>query len=413
MQFRDMARVQEVDAAMVERTKQYLLAQRDGKGGFKRNPRALDTFGRAPDNVTNAYIVWALTESGKDDDVSAELNALAEQAKTSKDPYFLALVANSLINRAKTADGVALLKAVAAAQKEDGHLDAEKTSITGSGGRDLQIETTALAVLGWLKANPGAFNAPVRKAVQWIGRQRGGYGGFGSTQSTILALKALIAYTRANKKTPEAGELRLLVGERPVARLPFAAGAADALTLDVPNAEAVLKPGRNPVRVEITGKNVFPYTLTWSYQTLKPVSADKCPVRLETGLARAEAREGETVRLSVRLENVSGQGQGMAVAVVGLPGGLIVPEDMKQLKEYVRLPEDGTRPLVSAFEVRGRELVLYWRDLAPGQKIEVPLDLVCRVPGEYSGPASRAYLYYNADRKHWVEPLKVTVAARE
>jgi hypothetical protein len=413
MQFRDMARVQEVDAAMLERTRQYLLAQRDGKGGFKRNLRALDTFGRAPDHVTNAYIVWALTEGGKDDDVSAELNALTEEARTSKDPYFLALVANSLINRAKTADGVALLQRVVAVQKEDGHLDAEKTSITGSGGRDLQIETTALAVLGWLKANPGAFNVPVRKAVQWIGRQRGGYGGFGSTQSTILALKALIAYTRANKKTPEAGQLRLLVGERQAARLPFAAGAADALTLDVPNAEAVLKPGRNPVRVEITGKNVFPYTLTWSYQTLKPVSADKCPVRLETRLARAEAREGETVRLTVRLENVSGQGQGMAVAVVGLPGGLVVPEDMKQLKEYVRVPEDGSRPRVSAFEVRGRELVLYWRDLAPGQKIEVPLDLVCRVPGEYSGPASRAYLYYNADHKHWVEPLKVTIAARE
>ena len=86
---------------------------------------------------------------------------------------------------------------------------------------------------------------------------------------------------------------------------------------------------------------------------------------------------------------------------------------MKQLKEYTRVPEDGSRPRVSAFEIRGRELVLYWRDLAPGQKVEVPLDLVCRVPGEYSGPASRAYLYYNADLKHWVEPLKVTVAPRE
>ncbi len=43
--------------------------------------------------------------------------------------------------------------------------------------------------------------------------------------------------------------------------------------------------------------------------------------------------------------------------------------------------------------------------------IEVPIDLICRVPGEYSGPASRAYLYYNADFKHWVEPLKVSIAA--
>jgi hypothetical protein len=46
------------------------------------------------------------------------------------------------------------------------------------------------------------------------------------------------------------------------------------------------------------------------------------------------------------------------------------------------------------------------------QQIEVPIDLICEVPGEYSGPASRAYLYYNADLKHWVAPLKVSIAAK-
>ena len=113
------------------------------------------------------------------------------------------------------------------------------------------------------------------------------------------------------------------------------------------------------------------------------------------------------------LENVSGKGQGMATAVIGLPGGLTLPEDLKQLKQHCRQPEDGSRPLVSAFEIRGRELVLYWRDLAPNQKIAVPIDLIARVPGEYSGPASRGYLYYNADHKDWVDPLHVTIAAKE
>jgi hypothetical protein len=413
MQFRDMARVQDVDPAMVKRTQEYLLSQRDGKGGFKRNPRALDTFGRAPEEVTNAYIIWALTEGGKEDDVSRELDALSEQAKTSKDPYFLSLVANSMLNRERAAEGVALLKKVSAAQKDDGHLDAERTSITGSGGRDLQIETTALAVLGWLKANnPTEFNVPLQKAVKWIGQQRGGRGGFGSTQSTILALKALIAFTRANKKTAEPGTITFFVGDKRVASVKFAAGASEALTLDLLDAEKHLRPGDNKVRVEITGKNVFPYTLAWSYQTLKPVSADNCPVKLETKLSQPEVQEGDTVRLTVKVENASGKGQGMAVAILGLPGGLIVPEDLKQLKEHARAPEDGSRPLISAFEIRGREVVLYWRDLAPDQKIEVPLDLIARVPGEYSGPASRAYLYYNADLKHWVEPLKMHISAK-
>jgi hypothetical protein len=412
MEFRDMAKVREVDTAMMKRTHEYLLNQRDGNGGFKRNPRALDTFGRAPQNITNAYVVWALTEGGKDDDITKELNALQTEAKASKDPYFLSLVANSLINRAKTAEATKLLKKVIELQKPDGHLDAEQTSITGSGGRDLQIETTSLAVLGWLKANPGEFNGGIQKAIRWIGQQRGGYGGFGSTQSTILALKALILYTKANKKTPEGGELRLFVADKQVASLPFAAGTTEPLTLSMPEAETALKPGKNAVRIEISGKNVFPYTLTWSYQTHQPASAANCPVNLSAKLDRTEVRESETVRLNVHVENASGKGQGMAVAILGLPGGLTVPEDMKQLKDYIRLPTDGGRPLVSAFELRGRELVLYWRDLSPEQKIDVPLDLICRIPGEYSGPASRAYLYYNADLKHWVEPLKVSIAAK-
>ena len=89
--------------------------------------------------------------------------------------------------------------------------------------------------------------------------------------------------------------------------------------------------------------------------------------------------EGETVRLTVTLENVSGKGQGMAVAIIGLPAGLTLPEDFKQLKDLARLRDNGTKPgVIGAFEVRGRELVLYWRDLAPDAKIDLAVDLICR-----------------------------------
>jgi alpha-2-macroglobulin-like protein len=412
LEFRDMAKVHPVNAEMVERTKQYLLSRKDGKGGFQRNPRALDTFGRAPDNVTNAYIVWALTESGRDDDVTKELSALYDQAKTSKDPYFIALVANCLINRDRRDDAAPLLKTLAGAQKDDGHLDAENTSITGSGGRDLQIETTGLTVLAWLKASLPELNPNVQKAVKWIGQQRGGYGGFGSTQSTILALKALIAFAKANRKTAEAGDLTLYLDDQMIVKKHFDAGTQDAVTLEVPDAENVLKPGKNNLRVEITGKNVFPYTLSWSYNTLKPASAENCPVKLTTKLDKESVNEGDAVRLTATVENTSDKGQGMAVAIIGLPAGLTLPESLEQLKKHALVPEDGSRPLISYFELRGRELVLYWRDLAPKQKIEVPIDLNCRVPGEYRGPASRAYLYYNADAKCWVEPVKVAIAVK-
>jgi hypothetical protein len=51
--------------------------------------------------------------------------------------------------------------------------------------------------------------------------------------------------------------------------------------------------------------------------------------------------------------------------------------------------------------------------LAPEQNIELNLDLISRVPGNYSGQASRAYLYYNPELKHWVEPLRVAITPKD
>src|SRR5262249_42029293 len=158
-------------------------------------------------------------------------------------------------------------------------------------------------------------------------------GSFGSTQSTILALKALIAFTRANKKTAEAGELVLHVNGKAVDSKKFPAGSEETLVVSVPEPEKALKPGKNKVPGEITGKNVFPYTLTWSYRTRKPANAADCPVQLTTKLDRTEAKEGDTVRLTAVVENKSGKGQGMTVAIIGLPSGLTLPEDMQQLKD--------------------------------------------------------------------------------
>src|SRR5262249_39075424 len=182
LQMNDLARYEAVDRALVERTRRYLLGFPAKQGG---------PITAVPDAASRAYALWALTESGKDD-VGRPLRSLGDQARTSPDPYFLSLVAASQANRKKGDEAVRLLDRVAALQQADGHLEGA-ASITGSRGRDLRVETTALAVLGWLKADPKRFDAPARKALRWLRQQRGGDGTFGSTQATVLALKALAA----------------------------------------------------------------------------------------------------------------------------------------------------------------------------------------------------------------------------
>jgi hypothetical protein len=427
LEFHDMARVFPVDPALLKRTQQYLLDRRDKKGGFLRTPKALDRFGRAPQDVTDAYIVWALTETGVQDEIAPELDALYEKARASKDPYLVALAGLSQLNVGRNERGVELLRRLQGFQKESGEVAGAKTSITSSGGRDLLIETTALATLGWLRAvGPAEFRPNVQKAGKWLLQQRGGAGGFGATQSTVLALKALIAAARENPKGVQAGDLRLEVRQENVPAMTreakYTPGMTDPLTIklkdrpgDGPNPPTVLLgTGKNEVEVQLTGNGQLPYTLSWSYRMTKPPSDPACAVQLTTALDRIKAKEGESVKLRAALENKSGQDHGMAVAVIGLPAGLAVPEDFRQLKELTQPRDDGTRPgVIDHWELKGRELVLYWRELRADAKVEFDLDLVCRLPGVYAGPASRAYLYYDSDHKQWIDPLRVTIAAAE
>ena len=210
LQFRDMARVTAVDDAMLQRTEKFLLDQRDGEGGFKRNPKGIDQFGHAPDPVTNAYIVWALTESGVKDNLNVELAALKKVCKTSKDPYFLSLVALSQFNRQKHQEGMDLLLDLRAAQK-DGQVAGAQTSITGSQGHDLAVETTSLAILAFLKANRFEFDATLGSAIRWLGKQLRCSVSFVGTHATILALKAMLAYHERQPKALQGGEVQMFV----------------------------------------------------------------------------------------------------------------------------------------------------------------------------------------------------------
>jgi hypothetical protein len=91
----------------------------------------------------------------------------------------------------------------------------------------------------------------------------------------------------------------------------------------------------------------------------------------------------------------------MTIARVGFPGGLTYQTwQLQELKD---------KGLIAFYETRAREVILYFRDMAPGEQKRVPLDLVARIPGKYVGPASTAYLYYTDDMKHWTAGTQITI----
>lgn len=397
MEFVDMAKVYDgVDPEMIQRTVRWILSRRDGKGGFERNSRALDSFGRADREVTNAYIVWALSEAGIRE-IDKEIAATVETAYKSKDPYLISLALLALTNHdPESGDAKELLGMLKGAKSENASFLNDGRSITGSSGRQMAIESTSLAILAMLRAGEPA--ASLNESVQWLLAQRSG-GGFGCTQSTILALKALVAYAEASRTTQADGDLVVRVNGNVVERLHFNAGEQGAI--EIADFASRLQLGENDVDIQLMSEKELPFTLDVMYKTITPASNEASPLRLTTTLAGENVAMGETVALDIELQNRTEEGQPMTLVRVGIPAGLTAP--MWQLKE---LRENGT---IDFYETTPREVMIYYRSLAPEAVKRVRLDLRADIPGRYIGVASSAYPYYTPDARWWNHPLKVEV----
>jgi alpha-2-macroglobulin-like protein len=400
LHFTDMAQVRDVDRNMLSSTRAWLIKQKDGKGGFTRKRRALHTWIEDKD-CSNAYIVWALLECGQPAaELKPELVSLKAAADTSQNYYVVALAANALELSGDKAEASKLMNRLAGKQKANGSVDSVTSSIVGSEGESLEVEGTSLATLAWLREPSYAGN--VEKSIKFLADSCKD-GRYGSTQSTVLALRAIVTYDkqRAHPKAP--GKVRLYVDGQSIGDwAEFNESTQGAIKL--PDMSELLTPGEHKLELRMEGGGAMPYALAVKYNALTPASASECKLDLTVKMAQNKVVEGNSTEANVTVINKTKDVVPTPVAIIGLPGGLEPRHD--QLKELVK---KGT---IDAYEVLGREVVLYWRTLAGNARVQVPLSLIAAVPGTYTGPDSRAYLYYTDEHKKWVDGVEVEIVSK-
>ncbi|MFZ6654815.1 MG2 domain-containing protein [Undibacterium sp. TJN19] len=403
LEFADMKSIYgSVDTAMLTRTAAWLKTRRDGNGGYQRDTKALDTFGRAAPEVTDAYITWALVNAGETG-LDKEIAKSVKLAETTQDAYQLALATGTMLApSAKTAVSEKTRRfaadKLADMQNANGSWTNADHSITRSGGSNLHIETTSLAILAMLKADGHLEQA--RKGITWLQANRSGYGQWGATQATVLALKAMIAFDEATRVAPTAGKVSLIVDGVVVSEQSYEAGRGLPLLFN--GFENLLTPGKHSITLKTGNGSALPYSMVIEYRSNEPASSNTAAIKLDTRLAKTDMKMGETVRLDAVISNKTQTGQPMSLVRLGLPGGLTFQN--WQLKE---MREKGQ---IDFYETRAREVILYFRDMKPGEVKKLAVDLVATVPGSYTGPASSAYLYYNDTDKTWTTPLAIRIA---
>ncbi|CAN5697245.1 hypothetical protein BH10CYA1_BH10CYA1_04940 [soil metagenome] len=400
LHFSDMEKVRDVDQKMIATTREWLLKQKDGQGGFTRKRRALHSWIEDKD-CSNAYIVWALLETGQPAaDLKPELAALKTAADASKNNYVVALAANAMFLAGDKAEAKKLMARLASKQKSDGSVSEVTSSIVGSTGESLEVEGTSLAVLAWLRDPAYAINA--EKSIKFLADSCKA-GRYGSTQATVLALRSIIAYDSLHAHPKKSGTIREYVDGKPIGDyISFDPSTQGALKL--PDLGEVLTPGEHKVELRMEGGSAMPYSMTANYNALTPVSDKDCKIDIAVKMSQDKVTEGNATEANVTVTNKTGEAIPSPVAIIGLPGGVEVRHD--QLKELKK------KGKIDQYEVRGREVVLYWRALDKNATIEVPLSVIAAIPGTYTGPASRAYLYYSDENKQWADGLKIEIAAK-
>lgn len=397
LEFTDMSHVFNVDKKLIDRTVDWLYKRRDGKGGWTLNPNSLH--GWQNDPVVDCYIVWALAEAGYGQKFTSEVDKAYQQALTSNDPYQQTLLANALLAM-KDERGKALLARLREKQEANGSWAGNTHSVMYGYGDCFRIETTALAALALMKANDEG--AALHKAVEFLANSKTEYG-YGSTQSTVMVLKALIEYAKIGNQSTADGTLVVMVDGRRVVEQPFS--TKDPKRLEIKHIEQYFN--SNDPRLEVffdNPKAVIPFDVEVKYASRQPRNAPNCPLAFKTELAAQTASVGETVRLTATLQNTTTQAQASPMVVIGIPAGLTLqPWQLKKLVDEKKC---------DFYELWDGFAVFHFEQIAPGETRRLDLDLRADVAGGFEAPASQAFLYYANDQRVWSKPERLTVDGR-
>lgn len=394
MEFVDMKAVYPVEKELINRTAKWLLSRRNGEGGWKSSKRGLHSW-RGESDIANAYIAWAMTEAGMGKEITAEIEHTYKKAIDSNDLYLLSLLANALYNIQDSRLPFVLEK-IAKAQEKDGSWMGKTSSMTNSGSTNLRIETTALCALAFLKGNETYTG--IDKAIRFLMQSKNAYG-FGSTQSTVLAMKALVLHAKQNKTMGYDGQVQLLVNGQVFDKKAFTAEQKEPIVFDL---SQKLSEGKHTIEVQFEqNQDALPYDLALNYYTKIPQNTFNCAVNLKTSTNKSSLKIGETVRLSTSLKNTSPQQISSPIAIVGIPSGLSVQAwQLKELQE---------KEVFDYYELNESNVVFYYRNIPANTEKEVHLDLKADLVGTFESPASSAYLYYTNEWKHWEAPTIVKI----
>jgi len=410
-EFNDMAKVYPIDRGVIDRTQKWLMKQRGPDGTWSKigatHGESIERMGD-PRLLLTSYVVWALCDSGlKDKELEKSIAFIRAEVKKASNAYILALSANALAAWDANDDSTLEVLQKLAKLKQD--LPEQKALCFPAGGQSLSyargdaltVETTALTALAMLRTRQ--FVNDANKALMYIVKAKDPHGTWGSTQATILALKALVAGAGGTPQK-ETAKFKILVNGKKVQEGEVNEKNSDVMQLfDLKEHTQV---GKNDVTIEVSGETNMMYQVVGRYFEPWTTQEPKKPLlEVNVDYDRKALSTADLLRAKATLKYHGEVPTYMVIVDLGIAPGFTV--DAGDFAEMVAAKK------VQKFTVTARQVTLYLGDVKPGDVLTFEYGLKPKYPVKAKTPAAVAYEYYTPKNRVESKPVELTVTDKK
>ncbi len=372
-----------VDPQILSSTQDWIMQHQNADGsfdpvGFLHHQEMMG--GLTGKTALTAYVAIALLEAGETEASKAALIYLQEELLTINGPYAMALVTYALELGENPGRDMAYGKLMDMASENEEGL---RWGTAGAGElhASVAVEATGYALLALLE-HSDQFNAS--RAARWLVTQRNAFGGFNSTQDTVVGIQALTAFSAGSRADVDL-VVEVQAGET-LKQLYISPENYDVLQLmELPVGKDVT------ISTKGTGQAVAQLVLRYNLPDAEK-EEEVFHINVDYDTHQVEVNDRIKIRVEVEFDPPMPIKAGMIVLDISVPTGFVPVEDGLQAVAEAE-------PRIKRYDVAGRKVIVYIEDMAPGDKIEFQFEALASYPVKAKGVTSQVYAYYKPEWK--------------
>jgi len=376
-----------IDEGVLNEAKAWLTAHQNEDGsfdaiGFVHHQEMVG--GLTGKNALTAFTAIALMEAGEKTGSARAVDYLEQKLSEMDDAYTVAITTYALeLAQSNSADEAYAMLMELAQEDENGlHwvsgadiLPQQPTGFNPSA----DIEATAYAALALVK-HGDPFNAS--RAAKWLVSQRNAYGGYGSTQDTVVTLQALTEYSTESRADVD---LRItLKAEEIDKEIRITQENFDVL-------QVIEIPINEEIEINVVGDGEAIAQVVTRFNLPEAEKGEEIlSISVDYDVTDVEVNDLVEVSVELTFNPPVPMEAGMVVLDVSVPTGFAPVEE-----SIAKVVEEEAQ--IKRYEVAGRKVIFYIENMLAGDRISFSFTVKAMYPVKAKGVSSQAYSYYKPE----------------